>query len=280
MKRIILKMTVIAIVAFISCGLSSCNRLYYQVYDVHSNGLTQKDNALMYENGDIKVVYNLWDEDGDIGFIFQNNTYMDLFIDMNQTFFIRNGIAKDYFKDREYTTSHTTTFSEGYTISQTGVSSSGYWPSRYYVPTTVSSMSKLARGTSKAVTMKERKFICIPAHSCKVIHEYKISPDLNVTCDKKQDYPHHIANIGTYSESNTPLRFRNRIAYSCTNDGKGLQYIENDFYISGITNYSKKAAIKKVKEKVDCYSSGKEKRAYFKIGGPDKFYKVYVKERW
>ncbi|MCH3970587.1 MAG: hypothetical protein LKE47_09420 [Prevotella sp.] len=280
MKKILLKMTMIAIVAFISCGLSSCNRLYYQVYNVHSNGLIQKDNALMYENGDIKVVYNLWDEEGNVGFIFQNKTNMDLFIDMDQTFFIRNGIAKDYFKDREYTTSRTTTFSEGYAVSQNYVRVYGYWPSRYYVPTTVSGLNKLVRGTSKAITMKERKFVCIPAHSCKVIYEYKISPELNVTCDHKQDYPHHIANIGTYSESSTPLKFRNRIAYSCTNDGKGLQYIENDFYISGITNYSKKAAIEKVKDKTDCYSSEREKRKCFKIGGPDKFYKIYIKKRW
>jgi hypothetical protein len=33
-------------------------------------------------------------------------------------------------------------------------------------------------------------------------------------------------------------------------------------------------------EKTDCYSSEREKHEYFKIGGPDKFYKVYVKKRW
>lgn len=44
---------------------------------------------------------------------------------------------------------------------------------------------------------------------------------------------------------------------------------------SGVTNYSLKAAIERVREKADCYDLQKQKREYFKIGGPDKFYKTY-----
>ena len=70
--------------------------------------------------------------------------------------------------------------------------------------------------------------------------------------------------------------FKNRIAYSQTKDGNGLKHIENVFYLSGITNYSKKSAIMK-SEIEDCYTGLKQIKYSFKIGGPDKFYKEYTK---
>lgn len=68
------------------------------MYDVKSDALKQEDNSLVYENGDMKVMYNLWGKDGSVGFILQNKTDKDLFVDMDKTFFILNGEANDYFK--------------------------------------------------------------------------------------------------------------------------------------------------------------------------------------
>ena len=110
----------LALMAVLACmGLSSCKQLYYQVYDVKSDELKQEDNSLVYENGDMKVMYNLWGKDGSVGFILQNKTDKDLFIDMDKTFFILNGEANDYFKNREYTTSTTEIASMGFGVSQT-----------------------------------------------------------------------------------------------------------------------------------------------------------------
>ena len=91
-------MRTLALMAVLACmGLSSCKQLYYQVYDVKSDELKQEDNSLVYENGDIKVMYNLWGKDGSVGFILQNKTDKDLFIDMDKTFFILNGEANDFY---------------------------------------------------------------------------------------------------------------------------------------------------------------------------------------
>jgi hypothetical protein len=115
-------MGTLALMAVLACmGLSSCKQLYYQVYDVKSDALKQEDNSLVYENDDMKVMYNLWGKDGSVGFILQNKTDKDLFVDMDKTFFILNGEANDYFKNREYTTSTTEVASLGYGVSQT------YW---------------------------------------------------------------------------------------------------------------------------------------------------------
>ena len=266
----------LAMMVVVACmGLTSCKQLYYQVYDVKSDALKQEDNSLVYENSDLKVMYNLWGVDGSVGFILQNKTDKDLFVDMDKTFFILNGEANDYFKNREYTTSTTEVASMGFGVSQTYWSVNGYWPTQYYVPTTASALAKLMKGQSHGVTTKEKQIVCIPAHAYKVISEYKVSPRFVKTCERTKDFPKRTATVASYSEGSSPVKFKNRIAYSFDSDCKNLQHIENSFYVSGVTNYSKKAAVEKVREKTDCYSTRKQKREYFKIGGPNKFYKTY-----
>ncbi len=270
------KLIAVVTVGLVCLGMISCKTNYYQVYDVKSNTLTQKDNSLVYENADVRVLYNLWSENGAIGFVFENKTDQDIFIDMGQTFFIKNGAANDYFKNREYSTTTTTNMSLGYSVSNEYLGSEGLWSSKYSVPTEVSPIANLMKGTSKSVIMKEAEFVCIPAKSWKIISEYEISPNFYLTCVKKNDYPKKSVNILSYTESTTPLIFKNRIAYSQTKDGNGLKHIENVFYLSGITNYSKKSAIMK-SEIEDCYTGLKQIKYSFKIGGPDKFYKEYSK---
>lgn len=268
---------VFALFAITTC-LTSCNQLYFQVYEVKSNSLTQQDNSLVYENEDLKILYNLWGENGAVGFILQNKTDKDLFVDMDRTFFILNGKANDYFKNREYTSTSTVTTSDADGISQSYLSSAGYWPTRYVLPTTISGISKLIKGRSSSVTAKEKPVICIPAKAYKVIDEYNVNPEYEMTCVSKKDFPLTSEKVSNYDESNSPLKFRNRIAYSFDRNVNNVKQIENDFYVNGITNYSKDAAVGSAKENVNCYNSQKIKREYFKIGGPDKFYKKYTKK--
>lgn len=276
MKKYTRKIFTMAAIAA-TVGLTSCKQYYYQVYDVKSEALTQQDNSLVYENADLKVMYNLWDDNGSVGFILQNKGDKDLFVDLDRTFFIINGHARDYFKNREWTTTSSSTISNGISVSQIYWSNNGFWPTRYYVPTTESALTKLIKGQSKGVTIKEKSIICIPAHAYKVVEEYNVSPKLVQTCNKDRDYPKHTASVANYTENNSPLKFENRIAYSFDKDCKDVKIISNDFYVNGITNYSKKDAIEKVKEKENCYDSQKVEHQYFKIGGPNKFYQTYKK---
>ena len=151
-------MRTLVLMAVLTCmGLSSCKQLYYQVYDVKSDALKQEDNSLVYENGDMKVMYNLWGKDGSVGFILQNKTDKDLFIDMDKTFFILNGEANDYFKNREYTTSTAEVASMGFGVSQTYWSANGFWPTQYYVPTTASALSKLVKDSRMALRRRRSR---------------------------------------------------------------------------------------------------------------------------
>ena len=254
--------------------LSSCSPTYYQVYEVKSNALKQSDNSLVYENEDLKVLYNLWGAGGTVNFIVQNKTDRDLFLDMGQSFLIFNGEASDYFQNREYTNTISMTTSASYGVSLFSATA-GFWPNTYLVPGTQSLMAKAMKGSSKSVTTKEKEIVCIPANSFKCIKGETVSQNYLVTCDKKIDYPSRSAVVATYTEANSPSKLRNRISYSFDKNGKGLRQIENDFYLSGITNYSKKAAIETVKEKVGCSEIFSRNTYYFKIGGPNKFYRSY-----
>ena len=136
------KITLLFVAAVASLGFTSCKQLYYQVYDVKSETMTQQDNSLVYENNDVKLMYNLCGEKGAVGFIIQNKTDKDLFIDLTQTFFILNGKANDYYQNREYTSTTTTTNSLSVGFTQSYWSRNGYWPTRYYVPVTESVLAK------------------------------------------------------------------------------------------------------------------------------------------
>ena len=110
-------------------SLTSCNNVFYQVYDVDSS-LNQNDNSLVFENEDCKVMYNLWSEDGSLSFVFMNKTDKDIFINMGQTFNIKNGAANDYFKNRTYETRTISITSYGYSIFQNHTTQSDLWAFR------------------------------------------------------------------------------------------------------------------------------------------------------
>jgi hypothetical protein len=256
--------------------LTSCTTFSYQVYEVKSSDLTQKENSLVFENEDCKISYNLWGRNGSMAFIFENKGERDIFIDMSQSFFIKNDAAFDYFKDRTFETRSYGSVDFGYSVLRTYLDNNGYWPSRYYIPLKVSAKSSASvkAGYSMAITEKEKEFVCIPAKAFKVIDEYQIYPTFVQVCDKKVDFPKTSSTVKTYNQNDTPLKIRNRVAYSFKEDNKSLKFIENSFWLSSIQNYSRKAAIETNKDK-ECYTGYKIKREFFKIGAPNKFYVTY-----
>lgn len=86
--------------------ITSCTEylLYYQTYTVESE-LEQNEGSLKYENEDCALYYNLWAEYGNPGFVMENKTDSDLFVLMDRSFYIHNGVAYDYYANREITES-------------------------------------------------------------------------------------------------------------------------------------------------------------------------------
>src|SRR5690554_7809005 len=88
--------------AFLTLLLSSCTTTFYQVYKAKPiDNLTTSDSSLVYEDENCMVSYNLWDDGGNVGFKFYNKTDQDIFVNLEESFFIVNGVANDYYKDRK-----------------------------------------------------------------------------------------------------------------------------------------------------------------------------------
>ena len=281
MKKFILN-SFVALSAILS--MASCKSYYYQVYNVSSDNVKQQDNSLVYENEDCKVLYNLWSNNGKLKFAIVNKTDKDIFVNMGQSFYVVNGRAVDYYQERSYTqqdfylASYTNTTATAYS------KGSGFsWGNDIYMENASAvagvNTSKLARTSSKSVTVKEQEVVCVPAKCYKVFGYYEVNPEWKKTCVKENDFPKNIYQVGTYTKANSPVSFKNRIAYGFTKSDVADKHIDNDFWISSITNYSQKAASEKVKEKGECYGvkSSSESRL-FKIGGPDKFYKLILND--
>ncbi len=64
--------------------------------------MKSNENSLIYEDDNCIVSYNLWAERGDIGFRCYNKTNSNIYVNLEESFFILNGIAHDYFKNRVY----------------------------------------------------------------------------------------------------------------------------------------------------------------------------------
>ncbi len=278
MKINLLKMSLIAIVSF--C-ITSCNNCYYQVYDIGINGMKTQDNSLVYENEDCKVLYNLWSNNGELKFAILNKTDKDIFVNMGQSFYVVNGQAVDYYQGRKFTSQSVN--HADYMISSTigNVGASGFWGNDVYVENGMVTMNtmtgKLSKINSNSITTREKEIVCIPSKCFKVFNYYKVNPAFVSTCERDKDFPKKSFEVGNYTQATTPLSFKNRIAYGFNKNEVADKHIDNDFWISSVTNYSKNEATEKYKEKTKCYGQNKTSKArLFKIGGPGKFYKVYV----
>lgn len=270
-----------AMVAALS--LTSCSSYFYQVYGVETDNLKQQDGSLVYENEDCKVLYNLWSNKGYVSFAFYNKTDHDIFVNLGQTFLAVNGQALDYYKERTYTESD---YSHYTTAAATGVAKeNGFalWGSNTYMESAnaVASVvgAKSVKAFSKSVSVKEQEIICIPSKCYKFISKCAVNPSRVVTCEGKIDNPYDSYEVARYSKSNSPITFKNRIAYGFNKNNVADKHIDNTFWITSIKNYSRNAATEK-KATEDCIRrsgfGATTKYRQFKIGGPDKFYIVYA----
>lgn len=273
----------VAFAAVIGLCMTSCKSYYYQVYDVSSDGLKQEDNSLVYENEDCKVLYNLWSNNGELKFAILNKTDKDIFVNLGQSFYVVNGKAIDYYQGRAYTSQSFTqaSYAESYIVG--AAKGSGFWGNGVYSENAQAlvdaASGKLVKASSNSVTSKEMEIVCIPAKCYKVFNYYKVNPAWLKTCDKDKDFPTKSCQVGTYTKTSTPMSFKNRIAYGFTKSDVADKHIDNDFWISSVTNYSQNAATEKYMDKSDCYGIKTSARGrQFVIGGPNKFYKLYVDE--
>ena len=79
------------IVAFATMLMfSSCSSTFYQVYQVEAEQMEVTDNAIIFENDDCTVLYDLWANGGNMSFLFTNKTDNSIYLVMSESFYIQN----------------------------------------------------------------------------------------------------------------------------------------------------------------------------------------------
>jgi hypothetical protein len=172
--------------ALISILLTSCSTTsYFQVYKSSpSDKLVLKDNNLFFEDENCKVSYNLWNEGGNIGFQFFNKTDKSIYLNLDECFFILNGISYNYYKNRVFTNSTSTgsSASKGAVSSKsvTGINFSDLLQTnRVSATNTIGFMST----SGYSVSYTEDRIVCIPSLTSKIVSEYTINESLYRDCD-------------------------------------------------------------------------------------------------
>ena len=244
----------VAMLAF----MTSCQTMrvynFMQVLEaapMSANGeIKNVENGMMYENADCIVFYKMWDEGGNAGFEIHNKTDEMLYVDLSKSFFVKNGIAYNYFLNREWGTASSSSNTQN-TVSAAGSSSVlNYYAgtgnaalTKFKDPvvttTTTSAYTAQTNTSTKSVVRKEQQIMAIPPHKSKIVAEYIITNVLVLDCSIER-YPSEKSQQLTFDKDNTPLKFANYITYN-KGEGTADMVIDNEFYISSVVNYAEPA---------------------------------------
>lgn len=272
MKMRKLLYTISAVLLISSCRTTS----FYQVYNVKPIGasVTNATVELFFEDSNCKISYNLWSNGGNIGFDFYNRTDNNIYVKLNESNFILNGFAYDYFKNRTFTTSESKSASTSNTstgsVAVTGIN---VYNNIQTNQVKRASSANLSSSVGHAVSIKEDSIICIPPKTTKRISEYSINNDLKRDCDLFK-YP-RIKEIKTksYTAEKSPIVFSNRITYEINGNSK---LVENEFFVSEITNYPESEFFESIYDEY-CGQKSYYPIRYYKFYDINKFYKKYSK---
>lgn len=256
--------------------LSSCaTTSFYQVYDVKPiDKSINKSDMLFYEDDNCKITYNLWSDGGNIGFNFYNKTDSKIYIKLNESNFILNDFAYDYFKNRTFTTSENKSASTSKTSTgSVAVTGLNIYNNIQTNQVKSSILANLSSSVGYAVSIKEDSIVCIPPKTIKRVSEYLINDALIRDCDLfKYPKTKEIKTI-SYTESESPIVFSNRITYETNSN---VTVVINKFYVSEVTNYPESEFFETKYEEF-CGQKSTYSTKYYKHYDTDKFYIKYSK---
>ena len=205
---------------------------------------------------------------------------------MDECYYILNGNAHNYYKNRIYTYSAGAGVgvSSGISVtnSTTAVSTVTGYTDYYSMQTnsiasnaiqSVYSTVSLMASKGYSVAYNEEKIVCIPPKTSKVIAEYSINETVYRDCDLLRFPSVDETAVKTFTKSNSPFVFSNQIVYKV---GQNVipKKIENEFYVREISNLSVDNALK-LDYSEFCGEKSWEQTYFFKEVAADQFYLEY-----
>ncbi len=187
------------VISIIATYLFSCTA--GKLATISSPNVPQKNSSFIYENDTVRITYNFWAENGIMDFDIYNKINEPIFFDWKNSAFIPNDQMVSYWQDVTNTVGSSTTASSWL---YSGVVSS--------------------RGASKSV--RQERIAVIPPHALIKKKDFRlVSVDVTVP------------SVGTFSEENSFLNFRNYLMYSTNEKFEGkIMTLDNKFYVSDLKN--------------------------------------------
>lgn len=218
-------MRVVSFLIFLLLTFVSCAK-YVNVYEVKpvSAGITI-NKYYIFENDVVVITYSFWKERGVLSYTLYNKLDKPIYIDWKKSSLIRNGQKLDYWADETITNSK----------SNSAYNSGLYFG--YY------DLLTLSNTLTESKSVKSERITFIAPRSA-ITRSKFVLYDLPYIAVKKANTLRNIKETNSnktydvkyiaYTQENSPLRFRNYLTFSSTENFEREVSIDNEFYVSSI----------------------------------------------
>ncbi len=211
----------------ISFLISSCSKSFIQVFDISTTNTQLQGEYYVHENDTVKITYAFWASKGVMSFSILNKSDKPLYLDWKNSSFIYNGDKKNYWIDESHT------------------DMASYYQGVYYNGPLLNPGYSESTGiqTSAGSTVKAERITFIPPKSSFSKSSFYLLPICYYQADnfiwnvvprndnlKKQT----TVNSKSFSLNDSPLGFRNYLAFSFSETDSKFFFVDNEFYLSSV----------------------------------------------
>ena len=239
---------IISVTALAAVMASCSTPKYLQVYDIMPcEGVELRDGYPVYDDGTMAVAYDFWGNGGQAGCLITNNGEENIYVDLAETFFVKNGLSDPCYKERTYTvTSASTVEANAVALSSASATASAPFYNYVYdfagtVGVGLSDTHGVAQGASssvsKSVSVAEQQIVVIPPGTTAFVGGHSIlSGNYYTNRGSRQDPGSKKKDETEFTADNSPLKIGNVIAYRIGRDGE-WQDLRSEFYLQRLTDY-------------------------------------------
>ena len=239
---------IISVTALAAVMASCSTTQFLQVYDVMpGEGVELRDGYPVYDDGTMAVAYDFWGNGGQAGCLITNNGEENIYVDLAETFFVKNGLSDPCYKERTYTvTSASTVEANAVALSSASATVSAPFYNYIYdfagtvgvgLSDTRGVMRGVSSSASNSVSVAEQQIVVIPPGTAAFIGGHSIlSGNYYTNRGSEQDPGSKKKDETEFSTDNSPLKFGNVIAYRIGRDGE-WQDLRSEFYLQRLTDY-------------------------------------------
>jgi hypothetical protein len=242
--------------------LIGCSDVNYQVISVESPLMENNDNELQFENKDVEVLYNFWSDKGRLKFFMKNKTDEILYVDLKNSFFIKNNVANDYYVNK------TKTYSTKTSGKVTAVNNE---------PNVVDGRT-IEKSSKKGLELESKKIIAIPPTSGKHVSYFNLRNTFFDFCDFTVYPKRNDTSQVNFNQKNTPLTFKNFITYSFSKKLKTSKSVSHSFWVENVMAMTDKTFFVRKEKPKPCKPQEDEGVTVIPEKAPNKFFIEYGDE--